>query len=71
MKITIAAAGRFRGGPEKELYQKYIERLPWQISLSEVDERHFKDKRKQREQAPWLRWMKSVQACPAMGWHKK
>jgi len=50
MKITIAAAGRFRGGPEKELYQKYIERLPWPISLSEVDERHIKDKRKQRQQ---------------------
>jgi 23S rRNA (pseudouridine1915-N3)-methyltransferase len=48
LKIIIAAAGRFRTGPEKVLYQKYVDRLPWSLSLFEVDEKHIKDVKKRR-----------------------
>jgi|TARA_Y100000031_G_C7899108_1_gene238708 23S rRNA (pseudouridine1915-N3)-methyltransferase len=36
MKIVIAAVGKLRSGPEKALFDKYIERLPWKTSLIEV-----------------------------------
>ena len=50
MRIIIAAAGRFRAGPEKGLYQKYVDRLPWPVSLSEIDEKHLKDAKKRKVQ---------------------
>lgn len=37
MEIVIAAVGRFRAGPERELYNTYIQRLPWKVDLREVE----------------------------------
>ena len=37
MKITIAAVGRLRSGPTRQLYEDYIRRLRWPIVLREVD----------------------------------
>ncbi len=39
MRITIAAVGRARAGPEKALFQDYVARLPWPVTLKEVEER--------------------------------
>ena len=36
MKIIIAAVGRFRAGPEQELFNTYTERLSWDVSLKEI-----------------------------------
>ena len=39
MRLTIASVGRFRGGPLQDLYTEYANRIPWQISLNEVEEK--------------------------------
>jgi 23S rRNA (pseudouridine1915-N3)-methyltransferase len=38
MRITIAAAGKFRRGPERVLYENYVERLSWPVALKEIEE---------------------------------
>ena len=35
MKITIASIGRWRGGPERDLYDDYARRLAWPVDLHE------------------------------------
>ena len=37
MQIVIAAIGRAKGGPERELFQSYVERLPWRVDLKEIE----------------------------------
>jgi len=37
MRIVIAAVGKFRHGPERQLYDSYIERLSWPVTLVEVE----------------------------------
>jgi len=37
MRILIAAIGRFRNGPEYDLYQNYVKRLHWPIDLKEFE----------------------------------
>ena len=39
MRLTIACVGRLRAGPALDLYRDYIDRLPWPVSLKEVEER--------------------------------
>ncbi|MHA1537324.1 MAG: 23S rRNA (pseudouridine(1915)-N(3))-methyltransferase RlmH [Alphaproteobacteria bacterium] len=39
MRITIAAAGRFRGGPERALFETYVKRLGWLVALKEIEEK--------------------------------
>jgi 23S rRNA (pseudouridine1915-N3)-methyltransferase len=39
MRLTIAAVGRLRAGPEKTLYDDYVGRLPWPVTLKEIEER--------------------------------
>lgn len=39
MRLTIAAVGRMRPGPEKALYESYAQRLVWPLALREVEER--------------------------------
>jgi 23S rRNA (pseudouridine1915-N3)-methyltransferase len=39
VRITIAAVGRMRGQPEAELFDDYCRRLPWPMTLKEVEER--------------------------------
>lgn len=39
MKIRILAAGRFRNGPEKDLYDQYAARLAWPVDLVEIEDR--------------------------------
>lgn len=39
MKLHIAAVGRMKKGPEKELFDSYCRRLPWPLELIEVDDR--------------------------------
>ena len=40
MKITIAAVGRLKAGPERELWDQYTRRLNWPLTLKEVEERN-------------------------------
>jgi 23S rRNA (pseudouridine1915-N3)-methyltransferase len=37
MNILIAAIGRAKPGPERDLYQSYIGRLPWRVDLKEIE----------------------------------
>ena len=39
MRIFIAAVGRIRAGEARTLYEEYISRLPWQVTLREVEEK--------------------------------
>ena len=37
MRIIIAAVGKFRKGPERDLFYTYLKRLHWQIDLKEIE----------------------------------
>ncbi len=37
MRITIVCVGKARGGPESDLFDSYVRRLPWQVQLKEVE----------------------------------
>lgn len=39
MRITIASVGKFRGGTLADLYADYAGRLPWPLTLKEVEEK--------------------------------
>ena len=39
MRITLAAVGRAKAGPARELYEFYAGRLTWRLTLKEVEER--------------------------------
>lgn len=39
MRLTIAAIGRARGGPESALYDHYAGRVRWPLALREVEEK--------------------------------
>ncbi len=39
MDMVIAAVGRIRRGPVKELFDDYVRRLTWTVTLKEVEER--------------------------------
>ena len=39
MRITIAAVGRIRAGPERDLQNHYAGRLRWKLEIREVEER--------------------------------
>ena len=39
MRITLAAVGRAKAGPTRDLYALYVKRLSWPVTLKEVDER--------------------------------
>ncbi len=51
MRLTIASVGKFRGGPLEALYTHYVDRIPWQTTLREVEEKKplKGDKLKSRE----------------------
>jgi 23S rRNA (pseudouridine1915-N3)-methyltransferase len=53
MRVLIAAIGRFRKGPERDLYDAYVKRMRWPLALKELDARgKFPDsERKSREGA--------------------
>jgi 23S rRNA (pseudouridine1915-N3)-methyltransferase len=39
MRITLAAVGRAKAGPARDLYEFYAARLSWRLTLKEVEER--------------------------------
>ena len=39
MRITLAAVGRAKAGPARDLYEFYAGRLTWQLTLKEIEER--------------------------------
>jgi 23S rRNA (pseudouridine1915-N3)-methyltransferase len=39
MRVTIAAVGRDRSGPTRDLYEEYRRRCPWPIRLLEIPSR--------------------------------
>jgi 23S rRNA (pseudouridine1915-N3)-methyltransferase len=61
MRLTIAAVGRLKAGPEKALYDSYAQRMVWPLALREVEERRklSAPERQEREAALLLA------ACPA------
>lgn len=52
MKISIIAVGRLSRGPEHELFQGYLKRLRWPVSVIEVAERRgLKGAQRQQREA--------------------
>ncbi len=39
MRLVIASAGRFRGGPEQTLFERYRGRIRWTVELREIEAR--------------------------------
>lgn len=37
MRITIAAVGKMKASPEQALLRQYLKRIPWSVTLHEVD----------------------------------
>jgi 23S rRNA (pseudouridine1915-N3)-methyltransferase len=37
MKITVAAIGKFKDSPEKEIFTSYLKRIPWKFELKEFE----------------------------------
>lgn len=37
MNITILSIGRFKNNPQKEIFETYVNRLPWNIALKELE----------------------------------
>lgn len=37
MRVTIAAIGKFKNSPEREIYNSYLKRIPWKIELKELE----------------------------------
>jgi len=37
MRITVAAVGRAKAGPERALWEDYVKRLTWPVTLKEVE----------------------------------
>jgi len=60
MRITIAAVGRIRTGPERDLQDHFAERITWPLQVREVEERKrlAPDRLRQREGELLLK------ACP-------
>ena len=49
MRITIAAVGRLRNGPIRDLISDYTKRLPWDLTIREVAEGRQQGRRKEDE----------------------
>jgi len=43
VNILIAAVGRGKAGPERTLFDHYVERLPWKVTLKEIEIRKEND----------------------------
>jgi len=39
MRLTIAAVGRLKSGPERDLVERYAKLIRWKLSVREVEER--------------------------------
>lgn len=37
MRITLAAVGKMKASPERDLLQKYCKQLPWPVTVKEID----------------------------------
>lgn len=49
MNIIVAAVGRLKSGPEKNLWDDYARRLTWSVQLKEVEEKKPLPLKKMRE----------------------
>ena len=51
MNIVVAAVGRAKPGPERDLFASYVARLPWSVALKEIEikKESAVDVRRQRE----------------------
>lgn len=38
MRITILAVGKWKAGPDKDLFEEYCRRLKWTVAVKEVEE---------------------------------
>jgi len=44
MRIVIAAIGKLRKGPEQEIFETYIRRLPWSVAVKDFAEQDGQDR---------------------------
>ena len=49
MRILIVALGKSKAGPERALYDHYFKRLPWNVTLKELEDRKPSGTREQRK----------------------
>ena len=38
MRITLAAVGRAKAGPARDLFELYVKRLSWRVTVKEIEE---------------------------------
>lgn len=56
LRITIIAVGRLKAGPETSLIDSYLKRLPWPVTIRQVDERRpIKGAERQAREAELIR----------------
>lgn len=60
MQVRICAIGRMKQGPEAELYQEYIKRIPWKVELKELELRGTPKNRRAEETSQLLAACKGV-----------
>lgn len=55
MRITLAAIGQIKAGPERSLYEHYVRRLPWDVTVREFEEkRPLPVAQRQEKEGAWL-----------------
>jgi len=51
MRLHLLAIGRLRAGPQRELFAQYARRLPWPLSVREMEARRASGRRRDHEAA--------------------
>lgn len=72
MKLVIAVAGKLRAGPESELIERYMKRLPWKVTITEIMAKSKTPEAAKHEEGELLSAaVKSCRALIAMDEHGK
>lgn len=67
MEVLLVTVGKWKASPERALFEDYVKRLPWKLTLRELDTKERDDVAKQKlEEAERI-----LAACQAFGAHKK
>jgi 23S rRNA (pseudouridine1915-N3)-methyltransferase len=69
MRIVIAAIGKLRKGPEQELFDTYVKRLPWSVTVKDFAESGAGQDRRDREGERLLKAVPSGATIVALDEH--
>ena len=69
MRIVIASIGKLRKGPEQELFDTYVKRLPWSVTVRDFAESGTGQDRRDREAERLLKAAPSSATIVALDEH--